>query len=145
MHFYHETEDRFHKSVVSIFFDRKAGGNQNNSFIANLFESPSHETIHGLATWMPLGVHVEELLLKLDRNKIFHYEGSLTVPPCTENVEWNIIDDPQPISDEQLEIFVSKWGRNKEFAGGRGNNRRTQPLLKRKIYYLGAAQLLRIA
>ncbi len=56
--------------------------------------------------------------------KIFHYEGSLTAPPCTENVEWNIINDPQPISKEQLAMFTRKWGGNHEFAKGRGNNRK---------------------
>lgn len=99
MHFYHETEDQLHHSVVAIFFDRKAGGIQENEFIKNLFLTPtSNETVHDRFKWVPIGVHIEELLLKLDRTKIFHYEGSLTVPPCTENVEWNIIDDPQPIS-----------------------------------------------
>jgi len=64
----------------------------------------------------------------------------LTVPPCTENVEWNLINDPQPISDAQLAYFHNKWSNNMDFAGGRGNNRHTQPLHYRKIYYLGALE-----
>ena len=87
---------------------------------------------------MPNGVHLERLLKKLDLTKIFHYEGSLTVPPCTENVEWNIIDDPLPISNEQLAMFTRKWSGNPEFAKGRGNNRKAQLLHSRKIYYLGS-------
>jgi carbonic anhydrase len=100
MHFYHETDDHLHHSVISIFFDRKVGGNEENPFIKNLFTTPTGEHLSDKESWTPVGVHLEELLLKLDRTKLFHYEGSLTVPPCTENVEWNIIDDPQPISDE---------------------------------------------
>jgi carbonic anhydrase len=87
---------------------------------------------------VPNGVHLERLLKKLDLTKIFHYEGSLTVPPCTENVEWNIIDDPLPISKEQLAMFTRKWSGNPEFAKGRGNNRKAQLLHSRKIYYLGS-------
>jgi carbonic anhydrase len=79
--------------------------------------------------------------MKLDLTKIFHYEGSLTVPPCSENVEWNIINDPQPISKEQLAMFTRKWSNNHEFAKGRGNNRKTQLLHGRKIYYLSGISL----
>ncbi len=86
--------------MIVIFFDTKIKGGIENEFIKNLFTTPSNETLINKETWQPIGVHLEELLLKLDRTKLFHYEGSLTVPPCTENVEWNIIDDPQPISKE---------------------------------------------
>ena len=37
----------------------------------------------------------------------FGYEGSLTEPPCTEFVEWRIIDTPAFISKEQLSQM--KW------------------------------------
>jgi carbonic anhydrase len=67
-------------------------------------------------SWTPVGVHLEQLLLQLDKTRLFHYEGSLTVPPCTENVEWNIYDDPQPISKEQLSMFTNKWAHNKDLA-----------------------------
>lgn len=40
------------------------------------------------------------LLKSLNMKEIFHYEGSLTTPPCSEIVEWVIIHDPQPISTE---------------------------------------------
>jgi carbonic anhydrase len=56
---------------------------------------------------------------------MLHYEGSLTTPPCTQNVEWNVMDDPQPISKAQLQLFTSKWEKNMKFAGGNGNNRNT--------------------
>ena len=95
MHFYHETADGNHHSVIAIYFDSKLGdGATDNPFITNLFTLPTNETLAGKDGWVPIGVHLEELLLKLDRSKLFHYEGSLTVPPCSQNVEWNIIDDP---------------------------------------------------
>lgn len=94
MHFYHVTSDGLHKSVVVVFFDSKMGGDEDSPFIESLFTTPNHEDLQDAEHWVPVGVHLEALLLGLDRTKLFHYEGSLTVPPCTENVEWNIIDDP---------------------------------------------------
>ena len=94
MHFFHETKDKNHNAVIAIFFDTKVGGNSDNEFIKSLFQPKGNDTIAEADEWVPIGVHLEELLLNLDSRKIFHYEGSLTTPPCTENVEWNIINDP---------------------------------------------------
>ncbi|WP_309715260.1 carbonic anhydrase family protein [Armatimonas sp.] len=35
--------------------------------------------------------------------KTFRYEGSLTTPPCTEGVKWNVMVDPIHMSSAQLE------------------------------------------
>ena len=77
----------------------------------------------GLLTWEPVGIDIEALLSKIDGTKILNYMGSLTTPPCSEVVEWIVIDDPQPISDTQLSFFSSMWASNFNFANGRGNNR----------------------
>jgi carbonic anhydrase len=35
----------------------------------------------------------------------YSYDGSLTTPPCSENVKWNIFVEPMTISEEQIEAF----------------------------------------
>lgn len=58
-------------------------------------------------------------------NKSFyHYLGSLTTPPLTENVEWYIMKAPLEVSQTQLDDFKKYYSHN---------NRKIQPLNDRKI------------
>ncbi|KAL7579359.1 hypothetical protein ACA910_014033 [Epithemia clementina (nom. ined.)] len=38
----------------------------------------------------------------VDNFGVFTYKGGLTTPPCTEIVNWNLLDEPMEISEEQL-------------------------------------------
>lgn len=69
-------------------------------------------------------IPLEDIIFDLDSSKLFYYKGSLTTPPCTEGVKWLVINDPLPISEEQVEMFRNKWSWNYTFAGGNGNNRK---------------------
>jgi carbonic anhydrase len=50
-------------------------------------------------------------LLPHDR-QVFHYSGSLTTPPCSENVNWFVMKTPIEVSDEQVNQFEHLVGEN---------------------------------
>jgi len=41
----------------------------------------------------------------LETAHYYHYVGSLTTPPCSENVQWYLLKTPQPASKAQIEHF----------------------------------------
>jgi len=61
----------------------------------------------------------------------YHYEGSLTTPPCNETVNWIVMTQIEPISTAQVNDFVQLLG----IYGFDENNRGTKPLNDRTIYY----------
>ena len=54
----------------------------------------------------------------------YRYDGSLTTPPCSEGVEWNVMTTPIQMSEAQLAAFTALF---------EGNNRPVQPLGDRAL------------
>lgn len=55
----------------------------------------------------------------------YRYSGSLTTPPCTEGIDWNVMTDPIEMSQAQLDAFTAL------FEGG--TNRPVQPINDRDL------------
>ncbi len=53
----------------------------------------------------------------------YHYKGSLTTPPCSQGVNWNVLNTPLEISEKQLKTFHKIYAKN---------NRPVQTLHSRK-------------
>ncbi|XP_074654778.1 carbonic anhydrase 2-like [Tubulanus polymorphus] len=53
--------------------------------------------------WMRIG----DLLDHVDMGDYYRYEGSLTTPPCSENVKWTVFREPLRISHHQLRQLQS--------------------------------------
>lgn len=56
--------------------------------------------------------------------KAFHYVGSLTTPPCSEHVQWLVLQDRITLSKEQIAAFATRIG---------PNNRPVQPVHERTV------------
>ena len=72
----------------------------------------------------PPGQSVDVERLLPDDRRYYAFMGSLTTPPCTEDVLWLVLKKPQPVSPEQLSIFQRLY---------RANARPVQPVLGRIV------------
>jgi carbonic anhydrase len=43
------------------------------------------------------------------RKSYYSYAGSLTTPPCSEGVKWNVFVEPITVSEEQIETFTKLY------------------------------------
>ena len=92
------------------------------AIVAVLLERGSeHPVVQTLWNYIPLEVGMENAppnvsidLSRLlpERREYFTYMGSLTTPPCTENVLWMIMKNPLQVSSQQIGIFSRLYPHN---------------------------------
>ncbi len=63
-------------------------------------------------------------LLPTDRS-YYRFKGSITIPPCSEGIEWIVLKTPVEVSDEQIKQFSQVVG---------ANARPVQPVYSRTLY-----------
>ena len=123
LHFRHPSEERInHRSfpmaahlVHKDYLGRLA-------VVAVLLETGEANTaINKFWTYMPLGpgdrvamppasVDLKQMLPKDQR--YYQFMGSLTTPPCTEDVLWMILKQPVTLSHEQIRMFAQQFPSN---------------------------------
>lgn len=57
----------------------------------------------------------------------FHYQGSLTTPPCTQDVQWYVMTQPVEADKQQIDKLLQSMG-------GKPNSRPVQPLHGRTVW-----------
>jgi len=57
--------------------------------------------------------------------RYYHFDGSLTTPPCSEGVHWYVLQNPVPVSEKQVSAFTKNIIEH--------NERPVQPLNARNI------------
>jgi carbonic anhydrase len=120
LHFVHKAADGS-LAVVGVMVERGAA----NAELEKVWKlAPPHAAEGGVAA----AVDIAKILPATHVN--FRYAGSLTTPPCSEKVQWIVMETPITMSAEQIAriqaLFVAP-----EFP--HGNARPVQPLGQRKV------------
>lgn len=117
MHMVHQGADGS-LAVVSVLFEEGKVANENFAKIIANLPNAKGERKHITDANLELKVHLPK------DNYAYHYVGSLTTPPCSENVQWLVLRDKVSLTADQINAFSSRIG---------PNNRPTQPLNDRTV------------
>ncbi|MEX1131649.1 MAG: carbonic anhydrase family protein [Flavobacteriales bacterium] len=115
MHMVHASDDG-KLAVVSVMIE-EGKANENFAKIIEYMPAAPGDTVkadHKLV----LDAHMP------NKEKAYHYTGSLTTPPCTEGVEWLVLTDRITLSADQIKAFASRMN---------NNNRPVQKLNERSV------------
>lgn len=89
-HLVHQSPIDGQIAVLAVFFEQ----GKNNPLLDNILGNIG-ETIR---------IDPQDLL-PIDTAHFYHYTGSLTTPPCTENVQWFLLKQPVTASSDQIKAF----------------------------------------
>jgi len=89
-HLVHQNPETKQLAVVAVFFEE----GKNNAVLDNILGNIGGE----------IRVDPQDLL-PADTAHYYHYIGSLTTPPCSENVQWYLLKQPAQASKDQIEAF----------------------------------------
>ncbi|MDY7220856.1 carbonic anhydrase [Halalkalibacterium halodurans] len=117
LHFVHKNEND-ELAVLGVLM--KAG--EENEELAKLWSKlPAEETEENIS----LDESIDLNALLPESKEGFHYNGSLTTPPCSEGVKWTVLSEPITVSQEQIDAFAEIFP---------DNHRPVQPWNDRDVY-----------
>jgi carbonic anhydrase len=100
-HFVFKAQDgRF--AVVAVLYQ---SGTENEQFAA-IAKTAQRDMA------LPLASFDAAALMPADLDSYFHYLGSLTTPPLTENVEWYVLQAPVDLSPDDIADFTRHYSHN---------------------------------
>lgn len=73
----------------------------------------------------PVTFNFNPMDLLPEKHSYYVYKGSLTMPPCTEDVQWHVLKEPIRITNMQMQYMVKPMKRN---------SRTKQPIYGRTVY-----------
>lgn len=104
VHMVHKSDDG-DLAVVGVLLKQGA----ENATIKKLWsELPKEE--NEKKTVAALTINAKGFLPK--RTSYWHYEGSLTTPPCSETVNWFVMKDAVTVSEDQIKTFTTLFPNN---------------------------------
>jgi len=120
MHFVHQAEDGA-LAVIAVLIEEGA----ENRVLAPLWKQLAEAPGTQATVQLPVKF-ADRIFTTRDSTGLFHYEGSLTTPPCSEGVQWFVRRTPTQLSKAQIAEFTAVYDHN---------NRPVQALNDR-VYYL---------
>ncbi len=102
-HFVHNNNEG-QLAVVGVFLKK---GNH-NPFIQTLWDEMPSEVNHEQTGH----AKINGAQLLPSNGSYYHFSGSLTTPPCSEDVQWYVMQTPLEVSAKQIKKFVSAVGHN---------------------------------
>ena len=105
IHFVHRADDGA-LAVVGVLIDEGA----ENPSLAPLWEQLTGATGARAAVRIP--PEFAEHLFSGEATGVYHYRGSLTTPPCSENVSWYVRRTPTLLSKDQIAAFRAEYDHN---------------------------------
>ena len=103
-HFVHRNEEG-KLAVIAVLFKQSK---EDNPALARIFEAMPTEV--GGKVELKDGINPVDFFPS--RQDYYAYTGSLTTPPCSEDVQWQVLKTPVPISRAQLKAFTKLYPMN---------------------------------
>ena len=122
-HFHHPSEEKVNHKGFSMVAHLVHKNDEGQLAVVAVLIDPgaANDMIHKVWTHMPLdggdrvrmpaGLIDVNALLPTDQ-RYYQFIGSLTTPPCTEGVLWNVLKSPMTVSREQLRLFAQLFPNN---------------------------------
>ncbi|MET0069585.1 MAG: carbonic anhydrase family protein [Candidatus Thiodiazotropha sp.] len=104
VHLVHKSADG-NLAVIGVLFER----GKENPILGQILDNVS-SNINEVK--LVQGVRINAADLLPTDHQLFHYSGSLTTPPCSENVNWFVMKTPIEASDAQVKKFENLIGEN---------------------------------
>ncbi len=117
MHLVHQSDDES-LAVVSVLFEEGETPNANFDKIIAHIPNQKGDSKHVTDTELNINTVVPS------EQPAYHYSGSLTTPPCSEDVQWLVMKNTISLTPEQIGAFAAKIAEN---------NRPVQPLNDRVV------------
>lgn len=133
IHFVHKEDGGSGLLVTGLLLSVKPEAEE-NGWIENVWRSMDEGNESGP---VPVNLslnYVDLLNAVVAQSHLFNYPGSLTTPPCSEIVNWWVINNPLHITPREYERLAAKY-EDRPAADHGHDNRPTQPLNGRKVLY----------
>ncbi|KAM3147852.1 hypothetical protein pb186bvf_000180 [Paramecium bursaria] len=111
-------------TVFGLLFNRSP-----NASNYSVFDTMASGNVNNSVSSFDLSIFFNQL----SDQTYFHYNGSLTTPPCSQTVNWYVFSQALPISTSQYNNFASAYTNTTLYGSAMSNSRPVQGLNNRVV------------